>query len=390
MKMTDLFEMTIAKRHITARRRQTALSITAVALAVSISLIFSSLANGQQHILTDLVEEKLPHITVSPRQGEDYIHLYKSLQDRISSLDNIGSFALSLSATATLSFKDKNKNAILKGTDPESIDRIYKIKESMVQGDFDSIRQSKNAAVGQTLAKNLDVKLGDKIEASFPQSKDIQLTVTGIFNTGTPLDETLAFVSLDTTRSFLDEGDVINALEIQVADVYLAEEMAGEISSWGYNARSWQENNPEIVRAISVGGFWTRFSVLLFMVIAFFGIASIMNLLVVEKTREIGMLMAMGASRANIRNLFLIESGMLGLIGAMIGCAFGLVGVLSLGQFPFEIAAGGREITTLPLLINPWDILLLSFLAVALSAVAAIYPARNASRLDPVIALKGG
>lgn len=388
--MISHFEITIAKRHITARRRQTALSITAVALAVSISLIFSSLANGQQHILTDLVEEKLPHITISPEQGEDYIHLYKSLQDRISALEGIRSYASSLSTTATLSFKDKNKNAILKGTDPKTIDRIYKIKENMVQGDFDSISQSRNTVIGQTLAKDLGVKLGSKIEASFPRSKNIQLTVTGIFNTGTPLDETLAFVSLDTTRSFLNRNDAINAIEIQVADVYQAEDIAREISSWGYNAKSWQENNPEIVRAIRVGGFWTRFSVLLFMVIAFFGIASIMNLLVVEKTKEIGMLMAMGATRAGIRNLFLIESSLLGFIGALIGSIIGLVGVLYLGQFPFEIAAGGREITTLPLLINPLDFLVLSFLAVALSAVAAIYPARNASRLDPVIALKGG
>lgn len=388
--MISHFEITIARRHITARRRQTALSITAVALAVSISVIFSSLANGQQHILTDLVEEKLPHITISPEQGEDYIHLYKSLQDRISALEGIRSYASSLSTTATLSFKDKNKNAILKGTDPKTIDRIYKIKENMVQGDFDSISQSRNTVIGQTLAKDLGVKLGSKIEASFPRSKNIQLTVTGIFNTGTPLDETLAFVSMDTTRSFLNRNDAINAIEIQVADVYQAEDIAREISSWGYNAKSWQENNPEIVRAIRVGGFWTRFSVLLFMVIAFFGIASIMNLLVVEKTREIGMLMAMGATRAGIRNLFLIESSLLGFIGALIGSAIGLVGVLYLGQFPFEIAAGGREITTLPLLINPLDFLELSFLAVALSAVAAIYPARNASRLDPVIALKGG
>jgi lipoprotein-releasing system permease protein len=143
------------------------------------------------------------------------------------------------------------------------------------------------------------------------------------------------------------------------------------------------------MRAIRIGGFWTRFSVLLFMVIAFFGIASIMNLLVVEKTREIGMLMAIGATKSNIRSIFLVESGILGLIGAALGCAIGLVGVLFLGKVPFEIAAGGQQITTLPLILNPWDILLLTFVAVSLSIVAAVYPARNASKLDPVLALRG-
>jgi lipoprotein-releasing system permease protein len=150
------------------------------------------------------------------------------------------------------------------------------------------------------------------------------------------------------------------------------------------------ETNPEIMRAINVGSFWTRFSVLLFMVIAFFGVASIMNLLVVEKTKEIGMLMAMGATRSDVRNIFLAESCLLGLIGASTGSLLGIVGVLALGKVPFEIAAGGRDITTLPLILSPWDILLLTCLAIALSVVAAVYPARNAAKLDPVLALRGG
>ena len=115
-----------------------------------------------------------------------------------------------------------------------------------------------------------------------------------------------------------------------------------------------------------------------------------MNLLVVEKTREIGMLMAMGANRSNIRDIFLVESAILGFMGAAAGTALGLAGVLLLGNVPFEIAAGGSEITTLPLIINPWEIFLLVFWAVALSIVAAVYPARKASRLDPVMALRGG
>jgi lipoprotein-releasing system permease protein len=387
--MIGPFETTIARRHITARRRQTFLSIVAVALAVSISVIFTSLVNGQQHILTGLVEEKLPHVTIEPKQGDEYIHLYKGLLNRMIALPAVKSFATSLSTTSTLSRKDKTKNALLKGSDPIDIDKIYKINNSMVQGDFNSILQSRNAVVGQTLAEDLDVKLGDKLEATFPRARNTQLTVTGIFNTGTPLDKRVAFVSLETARNFLDKGSVVNAVEIRLEDIYQAEYVAKEISSWGYNSRSWQETNPEIMRAIRIGGFWTRFSVLLFMVIAFFGIASIMNLLVVEKTREIGMLMAIGATKSNIRSIFLVESGILGLIGAAFGCAIGLVGVLVLGKVPFEIAAGGQQITTLPLILNPWDILLLTFVAVSLSIVAAVYPARNASKLDPVLALRG-
>ena len=388
--MIGHFETSIAMKHIITRRRQTFLSIMAVALAVSISVIFTSLVNGQQHILTGLVEEKLPHVTIEPKQGDDYIHLYKSLLDRIAPLPGVKSSAASLSTTATLSRKDKTKNALLKGVNPVDIDKIYKISQNMLLGDFTSINQIGNAIIGQTLADDLGVKLGDKVDATFPRATTTELTVTGIFNTGTPLDETFAFVSLDTTRKFLDKGDVVNAIELSLADIYQSQSVADEISSWGYNAKSWMETNPEIMRAINVGGFWTRFSVLLFMVIAFFGVSSIMNLLVVEKTKEIGMLMAMGATRSKVRNIFLVESSLLGLIGAISGSFLGIVGVLALGKVPFEIAAGGRDITTLPLILNPWDILLLTSLAVGLSVVAAVYPARNAAKLDPVLALRGG
>jgi lipoprotein-releasing system permease protein len=388
--MIDTLALTIATRHIVSRRRQTILSVLAVALAVSISVIFTSLVTGQQQILTDLVDEKLPHIVVKPMPGEEFIHLYKSLQDKIKTLPGLKSSAVSLSSTATLSSKDRAKNALLKGSDPLEIDKIYKIGSSMVQGDLGSIQQPGNAALGLTLAENLDIKLGDKVFATFPNARATNLTVTGIFFTGTPLDEREAFVSLNAARNFRDKGDVINAVEISLQDIGQAEELAARLSSWGYNALSWQENNPEIMRAINIGGFWTRFSVLLFMVVAFFGVASIMNLLVVEKTREIGMLMAMGAKRSNIRDIFLLESAILGSMGAAAGTIIGLAGVMLLGNIPFEIAAGGSEITTLPLIINPQEILMLVFWAVVLSIVAAVLPARKASRLDPVVALRGG
>ncbi len=117
------------------------------------------------------MEEKLPHVTIEPKQGDDYIHLYKSLLDRIAHLPGVKSSAASLSTTATLSRKDKTKNALLKGSNPADIDNIYKISQNMLLGDFTSINQIGNAIIGQTLADDLGVKLGDKVEATFPRAK---------------------------------------------------------------------------------------------------------------------------------------------------------------------------------------------------------------------------
>jgi len=386
---TRSFELSVALRHVTSRRRQTLLSVTAVALAVSISLIFTSLGNGSQELLTDIVEEKLPHVTVSPEEDEKYIHLRQGLLKGVSEIPGVKSTSISLSTQATMSFEDKNKNALLRGVDPADEDAIYKISESMVQGDFFDIQDGKNVVLGTKLAEKLDIKVGDGVEVSFPRARTTDLQVVGIFDTGTPLDESFAYVSLRTARDFLDEGDVINSLELRVWDIDDAETIASRIDGFGYNARSWQENNPEIMRSINVGGFWRALSIFFVMIIAAFGIAAIMNMLVLEKTKEIGMLLSMGANSRSLLKIFIYESGILGLIGGTFGCVLGLVGIFVIGSFKFQITAGGSEIASIPLVINPWNFPTYVLFALALSILAGVYPAYRASRLDPVAALKG-
>jgi lipoprotein-releasing system permease protein len=132
----------------------------------------------------------------------------------------------------------------------------------------------------------------------------------------------------------------------------------------------------------------TRNEITLFLliIIAAFGIASIMNMLVREKTQEIGMLLAMGATPQNIKRLFLLESGLLGLMGALAGCSLGLVVSLQLRRI--QITGSVGETYNLPILIDPQDFLVITFLALILSIAAGTYPAIKASKLDPVIALK--
>ena len=383
------FELFIALRHVATHRRQTLLSVTAVALAVSISLIFTSLGNGSQELLTGLVQDKLPHVKVLPEGDEKYIHLYRSLLDRIDDMEGIRSSSATLSAEATISFKDKRKNAILRGVDPFREDAIYRISGSMKEGDLYSILGGNNVVMGIKLAEKLDLKLGDTVEASFPRAKDVRLRLAGIFDSGTPLDESMAYVSYKTARGFLDEGDVINSIELKLEDINQARRMADSIDALGYNAQSWQEANPEIVRSIEVGGFWRSLSIFFVMIIAAFGIAAIMNMLVLEKVREMGMLLALGAGQRNLLRIFIYQSAILGLLGGISGCVLGLAGIIALGSLRFGITAGGREISSIPLVIDPYNFPTYLFLALALSVLAGAYPAYRASRLYPVEALKG-
>ena len=383
-----LFEFSVISRHITYRKWRTFLSAGAVALAVAISIVFISIQNGFSDFLFDIVFRFLPHITVSPREGEDYIHLYRNIVDTAWALPGVLGVSPTLTATATLAFKDKADNVAMIGIEPVEANKIGEISKNMVQGDIASVMGGKRIVMGQALADKLKVKMGDTVQARFPDAVPVNLVVSGLFSFGyKPVDEGVVYVSLDTARQFLDQGDVLTSIEIKLEDPFQAQVDSSKLRSYGYNAKDWQQLFPDIVRTIVLERAQNAITLLLLMIVASFGIASIMNILVQEKTAEIGMLMAMGATPGNIIRLFLLESAVLGLMGALFGCILGLA--VSLQLRGLEIPSTFGEKMNLPIAINPIDFLAFTLLAVILSTVAGAYPAYKASRLDPVAALKG-
>jgi lipoprotein-releasing system permease protein len=274
------------------------------------------------------------------------------------------------------------------GVEPLEADKMGEISKNMLHGDIGSVLGGKRVVMGEALAGKLKVKMGDTVQAKFPDAIPVNLVVSGLFSFGyKPVDEGVVYVSLDTARGFLDQGDVLTSIEIKLKDPFQAEAAANKLKASGYNAKDWQELFPDIVRTIVFERTQNTITELLLMIIATFGIASIMNMLVQEKTAEIGMLMAMGATPGSIRRLFLLESGVLGLLGAIAGCVFGLAVSLKLMGVQIQSTMGGMM--PLPIAINPMDFLVFTLLAVFLSIAAGYFPARKASRLDPVVALKG-
>jgi lipoprotein-releasing system permease protein len=382
------FEFSVVARHITYRKWRTFLSVGAVALAVAISIVFISIQNGFSDFLFDIVFRFLPHITVSPLEGDSYIHLYQGIVDNAWTLPGVLGVSPTLAATATLAYKDKSDNVAMSGIDPVQANKISNIDKYMLQGQIQSIQGGKRIVMGEALAKKLKVKVGDTVQAKFPDAVPMRLLVSGLFSFGyKEVDEGVTYISLDTAREFLDEGDVVTSIDIKLKDAFQAEASAKELRSHGYNAKDWQELFPDIVRTLAFERTQNNITMLLLMIIATFGIASIMNMLVQEKTREIGMLMAMGATPANIQRLFLIESALLGFLGALAGCVLGYV--VSIRLMGVQIPDNMGQMMDLPIAINPMDFVFFTLLAVSLSTIAGYYPARKASRLDPVIALKG-
>ena len=385
--IVSAFELTVAMRHIIYRKRGTLLSVAAIALAVSISLVSIFMMDGFRDMLFDVIIEDLPHVTVTPKEGDDYIYLYHSLSDRIWDIPGVVAVSASLGTSATFTYKENVENVAMSGVDPEDFESIYHLEEYMIKGDLISVQSGKKVILGKKLTERLKVKMGQTIYASFPDARGTSLMVSGIFDPPVGWPEDLAIVSLETARSFLNEGDVASNVDIRLGDIYQADAAARSLQDYGYKADSWQKLYPEILETLAIETFENNLIMLLILIIASFGVGSVMYLLVNEKTSEIGMLMAMGAKRQSIMNIFLIESGLLGLMGGAVGAVLGLALSLYLGNLEFSMEAPGGQKITLPVVISLESFLVIIIAAIALSIIAGSYPAYKASRLDPTQAI---
>lgn len=218
--IVPVFELTVALRHIIYRKRGTILSVAAIALAVSISLVSIFMMDGFRNMLFDIIIEDLPHVVVSPKEGEEYIYLHHSLTDRIWDMPGVVAVSASLGTSATFTYKENVENVAMSGVNPEDFERIYHIGEYMIQGELISIQSGKKVILGRKLAERLKVKMDQTLYASFPDARETSLVVSGIFDPPMGWPEDLALVSLGTARTFLNQGDVVSSVDIKLKDVY--------------------------------------------------------------------------------------------------------------------------------------------------------------------------
>jgi len=384
------YELFISLRQIRARKFQTILSVGAIALAVMVLTVSQALMVGFTGELYNTTVNKLPHVSVSPQEGEDYIYLYRTLIDEIDKIESVSAVSPFLTGKASFRFKTNSLNVELKGVIPSQENSISAIEADIVEGDFRELEYSRNTVViGSKLADKLEVNLGDSIDVSFPNANPLSLRIVGIFHTGSPLDESLTYTSLDTAQEFYNVPDVINGLSVRLEDFNRDREVAVEIEKTGYEARGWTETNPEILRTIAIESTSNNVVLGLIVVIASFGVVSTLNLSVIGATSQIGMLRAMGATISNIRTIFILQSGILGLLGALIGTLTGVAISLVIGQYEMPVASselyGG--LTTIPIIIRIGDILVIIIAVFLLNLIAGIYPAQQAAKLDPVKAI---
>lgn len=397
-----------ALRYLQKDKAQTGLVLAAVAIGVSVIVFLSALINGLQTSLIDKTLGSQAHITLRrPREAPTPIEnptpelaIARTVQARSQRLRSIDQWPSVLQSArkvpgiiaaspivsgAGFAVRGDAKEAIvLRGVELEASLEILDLEKRLVSGRLDAA--SGSVAIGATLADNLGVVPGDKIRVSTSEGVADTVTVTGIFNLGNQsVDRTWVVTSLRHAQSLFALPGGTTAIELKVDDVFLAEELAQELHDrTGLEAESWMALNADLLQGLSAQDS-SKTLIQFFVTLAVaLGIASVLIVSVVQKTREIGILRAVGTPSRRILFLFLIQGGILGVVGSVFGSALGAL--FAKGFQLVAVAPDGSPLFPVEL---TWQLFLsASILAVMVGLLAAAIPALRGARLDPAAAIR--
>ena len=402
------FEWFVALRYLKEAKSQTALILSAVAVGVSVIVFLSALINGLQ---TSLIKQTLgsqPHVTIRPPdeaarplsdQGATVSNTIEPAPQRLRSIDQWPDVmaqiervpgVLGASPTVTGAGFAERGNAkrpiLVRGIDPERFLGVIDVRAKIVAGRFDV--SGGVVVIGSALAEDLGVSVGDKIRLRTPENVDEMVTIGGIFSLGAkPVDRTWVLTSLRQAQSLFGLPGGATTIELRVSEVFDAERVAVDVHDrTGLVADSWMKLNAELLSGLQAQSS-SKYMIQFFVVVAVaLGIASVLIVSVVQKSREIGILRAFGTGSQRVLKVFLIQGGLLGFGGSIIGCGLGAMFAL----FFESMAKGADGSPRFPVDLNATLFLSASALAIGVGLASAWLPARRASKLDPATAIRYG
>ena len=386
--MRRLFEIEVARKHIISDPKMVLFTVLAVALAIGVIVVMMGINEGYKTDLVNSLVENNPHLTISPKENEDYITLYRTLSAMVWSYPQVDAVSPRLLGKAGAKHKDKVRGVSFIGADPLKEDPLMKVQKDMVWGNYSDLVFKKRAAViGTKLADELEIRPGQQFTMVL-RNKSVSLKVVGLIRTGTGSDETLVYIPLDTAQELSDQSDVVSQVGIRLSDIYAAPAIASSLNSrFRYRAESWQELNMDVLQVMDTQKVILYIFYGLIFVIAGFGVANTMIMTVTRRTKEIGILMAMGATRRSIVKIFLTESLILGPPAALFGCMLAYATARLIEAYPVQLPSDVYMVSRLTVLLTPQTFALAVVFALAVNFLAGLYPAYKASRLDPVEAI---
>ena len=376
----------IAKRFLLSAKKQTIAIILGIAIGVSVQVFIGSLISGLQDSLLDSTIGSTSHITI---ELEDYINDYNEIISDINSdVDNIKVVTPTITIGGSLVNDDISENIVFRGLDYSTANQIYKFDEKLVNGRLPNT--DNEIVLGIELFQNLDINLEDTITFSSPIYGTHELTVVGYFDAKVlALNSTWGISNITTIQTIVDEGDVVDKIEMQIIEVFEDIETKDAIAPLlgnEYTLTTWTEANEELLSGLN-GQSISSLMIQIFVIVSVvLGISSVLAITVLQKSRQLGILKAMGIQDNDASKIFLFEGFILGIFGAILGIGLGLG--LSYMFTKFAVNPDGTPVIALT--IDPGFIALSGLIALVASTLAALSPAIKSSRLSVIEVIRNG
>ena len=402
------FEWIAAVRFLREGRMQTAFIITGIAIGVGVIVFMSALLTGLQANFIKRVLTSQPQIQLLPpdqvarplRNGpgelEDAIvqrpsqrvisiDQWAKIRDRMLAIPEITAVSPTMAGSA-LAVRGAASRAIsISGVEPASYFKIVRVPDYIVAGE--PRLTNEDIIIGTELAKDLGANVGDKLNVQAASGTTVVLTITGLADFGNKsVNERTTYVALRTAQSLLATIGGVTTIDMTVQDIYAAEIMAEQIQASNFvGADSWIKTNAQFFTAVQAQQTSNTLIRLFVGLSVAFGIAAVLVVSVIQRSKDIGILRAMGTSRGQVLRVFLLQGGLLGFVGALVGAALGVGGLYYWHAVVRQ--ADGTEL--FPLILERSLFVYTALLATMTGLLAAMAPALRAARLDPVVAIRG-
>ena len=400
------FEWIAAVRFLREGRMQSLLIIVGVGVGVAVIVFMSALLSGLQANLIKRTLSSQAHITLlppeeiaRPQQATDATALrlqkqaqrlraidqWQTLRDRLETWPEIAAVSPVASGPAFAVRGEANKAISVVGIEPERYNRVISLAERLTAGQLRV--GAGEAVIGIELAKDLGAEVGDKLRLSAADGRSDTLTITGLFDLGNKgVNARNVYVGLRAAQSLLDLVGGVSSIDLALHDLDLAEHLARRIAGeTGLTADSWIKTNAQFVTALTsqrVSSNVIRFFIALSVA---FGIASVLVVSVIQRGKEIGILRAMGATQAQMRRIFLLQGGIVGFFGSLLGSALAWSFLML-----WQLLARNPDGTPMFVIgVEPGLVALAAGGASLVGILSALLPARRAAQLDPVVAIRG-
>jgi lipoprotein-releasing system permease protein len=410
-------ELSIAWRYLRSRRGSRLLSfismiaIGGVVVGVSALIVIIGVMNGLQHDLREKILVGSPDVRVLSYGPDLKINDWQSVLAKVKEQPGVVAAAPFVMTEAGMSAGHEYVGGVMVvGIAPEQrgVEEVTTVRQHATSGDFrfaSSDGERRGAVLGKLLAARFNAWPGERIQLVSLADARVsastgafvprvyQFEVTGIVETGMyEYDDKYVFIDVDAAREFAGLGDGVTGIEVRTTDRWVAADVGQELSAtlgFPYRTVDWQEQNRSLFQALKLEKLGMGVILLLIVIVAAFNIVSTLTMVVTDKTREIGILKAMGMSARSIRRIFFAQGVVIGGVGTALGLALGLGAAVALDKYRIiELDPQIYFIDHLPVMTEVSDVVWIVLASLLIAAVATVYPARQAARLYPVEAIR--